>query len=780
MSCGKNVIGSAVLGLCLGSMGSLLMLPSLARAGDSSAAAADTGSALDEVVVTAQRRAEDIQKVPVVVQAFGSQELQDRNVPSLMELERLDSALMVEQTGSSISPFIRGVGSVNAGASEFSSVAIYVDGVYIGEQTGSEFDLSNAEQVQVLEGPQGALYGRNAVGGAIVVTTHTPRAGDKFAADFSAGYGNYDAVDLRGSMSGSLGEHAAGYISASRQTHDGYVTNLNPSIPGGDNQDLNDRDSYVVNAALTIEPMDNLRFEFKGSHFNEEDRAGMGYQAVGLNIPVAGGLNGTQAYYAQTIEAFGVPAGAAVAAARGLLFSHQFGSTYDGERNGYQAGLLPGGGLPGEFNALRQDRGSLRVVYDLDHVELSSLTADTDSLNRIGIDFVTASPLSYPAALQGGSIGFSAHDRFRDFQQEFIANSVGTAIRWVAGLNYIETDGNNLLSADLPGGVSLVPGNNAWTVESKAAYAQANIPIVGPLSVTAGVRYTNEDFRIVDHLDPNNPTTLPGSVNEGTKYAPSSDTTYTGRLEYNIDHLLVYGGVTTGFKAATLNSNNPATAPVDPEKLTSYEVGAKWNPTAAIQINASAFDYVYRNIQVSYIDQASGATVLINGSGAKVTGFELQSRVAANSWLKFRGDLLLLHSYYEHDVVSPGGSLVLLPIGDKELAGAPKYVVGLGADATQSINTGKVTASVDARKNSGYYFDALNLTGSGGADDKGFTTVDLSVKYTPDTDHWWVALRGVNIFNAQYYQGGLVAAGILREASPATPALIELSAGVKF
>ncbi|MGE0384480.1 MAG: TonB-dependent receptor [Gammaproteobacteria bacterium] len=750
-------------------------------AGTAGAAESTGGSALlEEVTVTAQRRTENLQKVPVAVQSLMAEDLDSRGVSNMMELQRATPSLTVGQTGCCTSPFIRGVGSVNAGGGQFTSVAVYLDGIYIGQQTGLSFMFDDAEQIQVLKGPQGALYGRNATGGAIVISTRTPRPGDPFSGEGKFEYGNYDAQTYSGSLSGSMGDMFAGYVKAYRRTHDGYVENINPPGTGYHSDDFNDADSWGITGALTFEPNDRLRIVGRASHYDQEDRAGLGLQAVGLDIPIAGTLNGTQAYYAATLQAFGVPPVQAGAAAAGLQFSRDIYETYSNLRNGWQNGILPGEGLPGSFNALETNRGSLGITYRFDRVEVSTLTSYTDALNRIAIDFITASPTSYPPGLEGGSIGFSASYPFRDFQQDLQISSIDTPIRWVGGVSYYNSRGKSVLSADLPGGLSFIAGDNVWKVDSKSVFGQATVPISGPWSVTGGARYTEESNGIIDAVVPTRPTTLPGQVNVGRREVDSSQATYTARLEYERDGFLAYAGVVTGFKGALLNPANPSTPAVDPEELTSYEGGFKWDITKALRVNGAVFHYSYDNVQVSYIDTASGANVLINGEGAQVTGLEAESIYQANEWLRLRGSALWLDTHYENDVLAPSGTLVLLPIGDNRLGGAPEVVITAGADVEFVIAGGTVSGSLDLLYSGGYFFDPMNLTGTGGASADSYATVDIGVEYQPANRPWWVAIRGVNVTGEEYYQGSLVASGILREALPATPALVSVSLGVRF
>lgn len=210
-----------------------------AWAEEAGAPAAEDGVTADsvelaDIVVTAQRRSESLQKVPVVVTAVEPEVLEARNVSTLQDLPKLTPSLTVQNQASNVTPFIRGVGSTVTGAGQAASVATYVDGVYIATLTSAAFDLDNVAQVQVLEGPQGALYGRNATGGAIVVTTKTPRPGDPISGRFRAGYGNYNNREASGIVSGGLGEMFAFSVNGSIRKRDGYIRKS--QRPGGGNE----------------------------------------------------------------------------------------------------------------------------------------------------------------------------------------------------------------------------------------------------------------------------------------------------------------------------------------------------------------------------------------------------------------------------------------------------------------------------------------------------------------------------------------------------------------
>ena len=743
------------------------------------AEAAASGPQLDEVIVTAQRRAENLQKTPVTVQAISAAEIQARGVSNLLELQRVSPSLTVQDTASNVSPFIRGVGTTLTGAGQSASVATYVDGVYIATLTSAAFDLDTAEQVQVLSGPQGALYGRNATGGAIVVSTHTPHPGDPIHAGLRASYGNYDSRNLSGYVSGGLTDTFAGYIAASVRKHDGYIENLNPPGFGAHHDALNDRDAWNVQGALAFAPTNALSFVLRGSHFEAKDRLGVGLQAVGLNIPVAGPLNGSQAYYAGLLQSLGLPAAVAGAAAAGLQFSNRFGATYDNEANGFTRGVLHGDSLPGSFVALQVDSVSLRAAYRFPHVEISSLTAYSTAQSRSATEIILANPATYPPGFQGGSVGFSGDFPSHNFQEDFQITSIDTPIKYVAGVFYFDGQGDTDLTGDLPP-LSARTAFNTWHSTSLAGYAQATVPLIAHWSVTLGARYTSEKYRIDDRIQPDTPGNLFGVPNVGTPRKNSSQATYTARIEYDSGPVLAYGGVSTGFKGATLSPVNPASPGVDPEKITSYEAGLKWDATTRLRLNASVFHYVYDNIHIAYTDTTTGANVLVNGTGAKLTGLEFQTLFRPTDWLTLRANGLLLHSRYNDDVRSSGSVPVLATKGNR-LAGAPKAVVDAGGDMVfPQLTSGELKLSVDVLYNAGYWFDAENLIGTGGATASSFTTVDVNLSYRPRGGRWQVAAFGTNIGDEKYFQSGLSASGILRSALAATPALYGVSLSVDF
>src|SRR5258708_897942 len=192
--------------------------------GDSGGAPASASDQLTEIMVTAQRRSERLQDVPISITVLTSQSLQQSGVISVLDLPRLTPGLELPQFGAWTQPSIRGISSGGADIGDSSNVAMYVDGVYQSSQVAQLLDLPDVEQIEVLKGPQGTLYGQNAEGGAIIINTLAPRFAP--AGKISASYGNYADVSVRGYATAGLTDKLAASISGSYEGREGLRRNI--------------------------------------------------------------------------------------------------------------------------------------------------------------------------------------------------------------------------------------------------------------------------------------------------------------------------------------------------------------------------------------------------------------------------------------------------------------------------------------------------------------------------------------------------------------------------
>ncbi len=734
------------------------------------------GGTIETVTVTAERREENLQKAPLSIQVVSRKNLQDSHISDLAELQKITPSLVVQNAASNVNPYIRGVGATTQGSGYYASVATYVDGVYVTRLSSGMFDLDDVDSIQVLKGPQGTLYGRNATGGAIVITTHTAEPGDPIEAHLSATYGNYDEHAFVGRVSGGLDDEFAFSLGASERYHAGFVENLDPPGTGVQHQDLNNRDYYATDGELTFQPNERLRFVLRGSYYFQNDRSAMGLQPVGLNDFVdnatlaslglpgnpAVPLNGTQAYYAGLLQAFGVPGTGAEALAAGLQFSNRFSTTYDNEANGFAAGAVHATGKQGDFNALQIATGVLKTTYDLGFADFTSNTSYTASSSKSATEIVGANPASYPAPFAGGSIGFSGNFPAHNVQEDLQLSSKDNPIQWIVGANFLQEAGMTDLTGDLFG-FNIRSELNHWNVQSLAAFAQATVPLdmlADGLSFTGGGRYTSDSYSLADYA----------SFGSFHNKIASAAWTYTARANYQLPGLLLYGGVSTGFKAGTLNATNEASPGVKPEKIISYEAGAKWDIDDRFRLNAAAFHYLYTNIHLQVTSSPLAASFLVNGTGADVNGVDFEGSAVLTDWASLNVNGLILGSHYKTNVVT--ASYGTLFTAGKRLAGAPNWSFTAGPDIRfPFVTQGVLDLSVMAGINSGYYFDAEDKVGTGGAfNAKSFTTVDFNLGYTTPDGQWRLSAWGSNIFNDKYFAGGLVAGEIDKLALAAPPA----------
>lgn len=751
-------------------LSTILLVPSISALADTAGS-----SEIETVTVTAERRSENLQKTPVSVQVLSHDQIAASHITSLPELQKITPSLVVQDAASNVNPYIRGVGATTQGSGYYASVATYVDGVYVTRLSSGVFDLDDIDNVQVLKGPQGTLYGRNATGGAIVITTHTAQPGDPITAHLEGTYGNYDEHGFTGRVSGGLSDQFAFSVGASERYHSGFVENLNPPGVGTNQQDLNGRDYYSTDAELTFEPNPQLTIVARGSYYFQNDRDAMGLQPVGLKDyidndtlaslglpanPVVP-LNGTQAYYAGLLGAFGVPGDTAESLAGALQFSNKFGATYDNEANGFAAGALRVNGMQGDFDATQIATGILKVSYDFGFANFVSNTSYTSSTSKSATEIVAANPATYPAGFNGGSIGFSGDFPAQNWQEDLQLSSKDGPIQWIVGANYLDDRGLTDLTGDLFE-FNIQSELNRWHVQSAAAFAQATLAldmVANGLSFTGGTRYTADSYDLED---------VPSFGSFHNKIN-SSAWTYTARLNYQMENLLLYGGVSTGFKSGTLNATNELSPGVKPEKIVSYEVGAKWDITDRLRLNAAAFDYNYTDIHLQVTSSPLAASYLVNGTGADLYGLDFEGSAILNDWASLNVNGLLLHSWYKTDVVA--GSFGTLFTKDKRLAGAPEWSFNIGPQIKAPFVTrGSLDLSVLAGFNGGYYFDAEDIVGTGGAHNaKSFTTVDFNLAYTTEDGRWRAAAWASNAFDEKYFAGGLVAGQIDKLALAASP-----------
>ncbi len=624
---------------------------------------ADDGT-LQEIVVTAQKRSENIQKVPVAVTAFTADTLNDLGVKDVNDLTGLAPSLQIKSADASANPkiFIRGIGSNDFNPTSSNAVGIYVDGAYIGSplaQGGQFFDL---ERVEVLRGPQGTLYGRNTTGGAINIITAKPTQDLEGYA--SAEYGNYNTLNLEGAVSDAIvKDKLAVRIAATYSRNDGYTENR---VTG---HDVNNTNKWAGRLTFLFTPNEDFEMttQFRGGKLRNG-------AIMGQNREIAPG--GTF---------FG-------------LFGYGY-ADHDGDP------------FAGDYNIEGTDAVDLfgvsnNIKWDLGSASLVSISALDWSL-RDDVEDTDSDPENL----------IESRYKARQYQvsQELRLQSNGdTPLAWVAGIYYAHESlkVNNRVDALVDLGYSPPDAIGDYyypyeqRTDSYAAFGQADYKVTDKLTATVGLRYS-ADFKDFNYDEVGN---------YGTDHILSYDkskhwSSLSGRLglKYQItDAAQVYATYNRGYKGGGFSGVSTTVAsdlgPYNDESVNAYEVGSKIDITKKLRLNTSAFYYDYKDLQV-YTLVPRGLTtaqILDNASAAKVYGLEAEVQARPLEGLTLSLGASLLHSEYENfktldssgnPVDNSGNTMVNAPKLSLDAGAYYEYALS-GGDAIVTTLNGNYKAKV--------------------------------------------------------------------------------------
>ena len=802
---------------------SLLAITSLALAHAlllAERSSAEEFQTIEEIVVTAQKRQESLQEVPVAVSALSAEGMERANIRSILDLSNAVSGVTINTIGTYMTPVVRGAGTVVPGSAVYQAVATYVDDAYMPRSYTMWSGIDFAESVQILKGPQGALYGRNATAGAIIVTTKKPEIGTEPEADISLSYAEYGEGRVTGRIASGIGENLAVSLQAHFRQNDGYF-DTTPASQNPNNGEHKDSEENVVVAQLVFEPADNVRLSAKlaRSEYNSNlmvfDNVGefeipsvaqiiqlnpllapgvleniIGNPGLNASAFHAAGLSSPQVLLATILGSnLGAPAPNAIGIASLVGFSPEFGVNNDNLINSCEIGTIevPAAGCEtSSFANLEDTTASFRIEVDFDRFDFMSTFAFRDGSQGSGAgvaDIDANSPgaqILSALGLPNFGLGFTGTFVTEDFQLESRISSNDTwDWQWIAGINYFEESSDRHLVQGNSFGGAVEAARNSWENTSLSVYAQFTYPLTEQLSFSLGGRFTEDEIELTDEVDftlpperINPPVFAVGPL--GTLEDSESVFTYLARLEYQAQNWLAYGGVATGYKSASFNNDGPAFGGADSEEITSIEFGFKseW-AEGRLQVNGSVFLYDYDRPHISFIDNATGGQILLSIDQGEVYGFDLDLVGIAGQRTNWFLNLTALESEYEDDTAFFNADLGLTSIlatGGKQMAGASPLQVAAGLDYSFPFPaSGELIISPSVNYNSGAWYDAENRVGTGGADDDAYTFVNLSLRYVPHDSNWKASLWAKNLTDEEYYEGGFVANGFFLLGIPANP-----------
>jgi iron complex outermembrane receptor protein len=629
-------------------------------------------TAIGEVVVTAQRRTERLENVPISVTALSGQDLAKAGVQDLRDLQTVAPSLQVASTGVFTQLAIRGITSSAIGPGIENNIAVYVDGVYQPDSAALGSDFANVSSVQVLKGPQGTLYGRNATGGALLINTLEPNDQHPIL-QAEAGYGNLN--DRRGRIYAStpIAEGLSVGIGAYYRANDGYIKNI-------DGTDGAPFENLEFRGRIKWEPTQQLSFLLGYNYFYKSDPVNLAYseQAFSpLHLPV------------------------------GPLFTNELD----------KISMSPNP----IFKVLLKET-TLRTVWQSDYGTFTSHTAYQDERPHFDNDYdATVLHIEQIPAT------FNRHTFIQ--QLDYDVKATPTLEVQAGGLYFNDLSSDNatvfLFSPPLTNTFSVLQqANTAMETTAYAAYIDATWEVVPNLFLNAGWRYS-EDKRTISayyiqaapllvRANPNYPIQAP----ETTAKFPASTPRATVRYEF-APHSNVYFSFAKGFKSGTFNAvgrtARDLTTPVQPEKVTAYEVGFK-TAQGAYRIETAAFYYDYKNLQVNSLNDEPGlgiVNVLTNAATAKIWGLEASGAWAVTPDFNLRAAVAYTHARYG----SFPDATVSIPLplaaptaivqtsqdfSGVRLARAPDWTANIGGDYTIPIGQGKLVLSGNAYYTSEY------------------------------------------------------------------------------
>ncbi|HEX7856311.1 MAG TPA: TonB-dependent receptor [Sphingobium sp.] len=523
----------------------------------------DTG----EIVVTAQRRSERIRDVPISITALTANSMKEAGIQDSRDLPLLTPGLRIDSTGTYVQPAIRGITTTLTSGPE-ANVATYLDGVYQPNTFGAIYNLPDVQQVEVLKGPQGTLFGRNATGGAILITTRQPSL-SQVTGQVTAGLSSFRTVTLNGFASAPLVKDKVALSLAAyyEDVADGWKTNLVTGQKNG--ASIN---TGLVRGKLRFLPWEGADFTLTGLYSWRDDRSGYRTSI----------WNGNH-------DAAGTP---------GLIIPSApwtYATDVDPRHNSKAVNF------------------SLRGDIEVGPGTLTTSTAYAHSYADLVFD---------PDNLANGSSYASTKTDYKSFTQELVyATRQLGRFRAVAGLFFFDTK-----SGTSPYFVQ-ASGFQEWFQDKGTSYAgfgEATYNITDRLSITGGLRYSYEKRKAYAALKFGQPPLISPALGFIGDKGWGSTTPRVSLLYKLTDNTNVYATYSQGFKSGIFNTPGFQTTPVNPEKVNAYEIGVKGTAMPGLRFSAAAFHYDYKDLQVPSVELVGDVLTqrILNAASARITGAE--------------------------------------------------------------------------------------------------------------------------------------------------------------
>lgn len=659
-------------------------------AASSQANTAPRDNEIGDIVVTAQKRAQNVQDVPIAVTAVLGTQLAASGVVNTEGLKLAVPGLNVKVTGPQFQPFIRGVGTSTANVEN--AVALYIDGVYYANMSDAKRDLNDIDQVAVLKGPQGTLFGRNATAGVIQISTRAPS--HTSSGEVTASIDNYATARLGAYLTGPLSDTLAFSLSGSFAAQgNGWGKNYTTG-----------RDTFKI-------------------HHIASGRAKLLFQPDGAtDITVIADYTDRADNLGPYLQAF---PGTTVSP---LVPYRKPPGVYDSYNNDETLNLYRGGGV------------SVNVEHDLGFGQIQSTTAYRRFRTGYYTDTDMTSVLGYKLD--------TSHNQVKQFSEELqISSPAGDSrFTWAAGVYYFHYE-NGLdpvtrtygtpLFVPLPTSFVRRDITSKETVNSIAPFAQISYEILPNTRLTLGGRWTYEKRS----LDGQTSGTRANGQFVPNIIPPINGSSITARkptwriaLDHKFtDEILGYVSYNRGFKSGGFNITNLANPAYQPESLDAYEAGLKTRLfDRRLQLNIAGFYYKYQNLQVTQLVNA--VATLANGAGAELYGIDVDFEASLAPGLRLTGGVELLHAeftsfpnaFLSFPVATGGIGTRFGDAAGSRLPLSQKVNGNIALDYSKELRFGKLNLNATANYNGNYKFDPDNVVGQGA-----YTLINLGANLTP-------------------------------------------------
>lgn len=729
--------------------------------GGSAAPEADSTPLTNDIVVTAQRREERLQDVPISVIAVQGEALQRQGATATADLTSLVPGLQMGKSSTTATPYLRGIGTQNLTPGSDPSVPIYIDGVYLSAPSAFFFSFNNIERLEVLKGPQGTLFGRNSTGGLIQVVTKDPQPG--LSGKASLGYGSFNTVN------------ASAYVS------------------GG---------SDVISADLSV------------FYNNQSDGWGRNaYDPVKYAGPPFVGLTGKPSNEAGVLKEYGIRSKLKLTGERTtarLSFTYALS---EGNQGHYRH-LLPGNSIqrPGYTTPYFYGTAANEGFYDFNsdtawnfksYLYLAGVDIEHDA-GAVSLKSITSYlkargtyDVSSDASPQTG-LYIPTENPTETYTQEFqIFSNKGYGpewLSWIGGLYYLKSeagyDPQPRYFSTLTGLVPFQNINAENKTESMSAFAQATFDLPAEFALTLGGRYNRDKLRGAQSTE-NFPS---GAITQFVRGVKATQDAVTWRValdKHFTKDIMVYGSVNRGYKSGVFNSGTlcsqttpscPTVAPpVRPEKLLAYEVGLRSDLfDRLLRLNVSGFYYKYKDIQIQAVVGSPPTSLLTNAAKATVKGVDIETQLRPTRNLTFAASASILDAKYDaypgairYTRVTNGAASSIFDAAGRRLNRAPKFSGNMSVNWVVPVEFGEFVLNASIYHSNSFYYEPGN-----DLREKAYDLANAQLAFRPN-DKLQFRVWGKNLTDKKYYFNQVVSTSG-QQGAPAAPRTYGIALDYQF